>query len=80
MASYTPDVPAGRRVGSERVPFASEETLSPDIAQLVQRVYDDASSFIFAECNATIKALSFTEGYDDVSFLLQSCHLHCLLS
>ena len=52
---------AGRRVGSERAPYTAEETLPADLAQLVQRLYDDANSFLFAECSSNMKALSFTD-------------------
>lgn len=63
-ANYVADTVAGRRVGSDHAPFTAEETLPADLAQLVQRLYDEASTFLFAECSATIKALSFTEAYE----------------
>ena len=62
-SGYVADTVAGRRVGSEKAPYTAEDTLPADLAQLVQRLYDEASTFLFAECNANVKALSFTETY-----------------
>ena len=61
MSNYVADTVAGRSVGSERAPYTADETLPVHLAHLVQRLYDEASSFLFAESNACVKALSFTE-------------------